>query len=140
MIKDIKVIKQLLEGHVEVELPYPFKEGVEIKYMTMKDGEQYFSTGGRYVRMLNKKILLQNSGKSWSVPTEICNKQGDIVYKSRFFVHKDFDKEEDSKKVSELESIIDSQQDVIKKLSQQVKMKAEENEKLKLYIQHKLQR
>ena len=37
MIKDIKVIKQLLEGHVEVELPYPFKEGVEIKYMTMKD-------------------------------------------------------------------------------------------------------
>ena len=140
MIKDIKVIKQLLEDHVEVELPYPFKEGVEIKYMTMKDGEQYFSTGGRYVRMLNKKILLQNSGKSWSVPTEICNKQGDIVYKSRFFVHKDFDKEEDTKKVSELESIIDSQQDVIKKLSQQVKMKAEENEKLKLYIQHNLQR
>jgi hypothetical protein len=140
MIKDIKVIKQLLEDHVEVELPYPFKEGVEIKYMTMKDGEQYFSTGGRYVRMLNKKILLQNSGKSWSVPTEICNKQGDIVYKSRFFVHKDFDKEEDSKKVSELESIIESQQDVIKKLSQQVKMKAEENEKLKLYIQNKLQR
>ena len=140
MIKDIKVIKQLLEDHVEVELPYPFKEGIEIKYITMKDGEQYFSTGGRYVRMLNKKILLQNSGKSWSVPTEICNKQGDIVYKSRFFVHKDFDKEEDSKKVSELESIIESQQDVIKKLSQQVKMKAEENEKLKLYIQNKLQR
>lgn len=140
MIKDIKVIKQLLEGHVEVELPYPFKEGVEIKYITMKEGEQYFSTGGRYVRMLNKKILLQNSGKSWSVPTEICNKQGDIVYKSRFFVHKDFDKEEDTKKVLELESVIESQQDVIKKLSQQVKMKAEENEKLKLYIQHNLQR
>ena len=136
MIKDIKVIKQLLEGHVEVELPYPFKEGVEIKYMTMKDGEQYFSTGGRYVRMLNKKILLQNSGKSWSVPTDICNKQGDIVYKSRFFVHKDFEKEKNSK-VSELESVIKSQQDVIKKLSQQVKMKAEENEKLKLYIQRR---
>ena len=140
MIKDIKVIKQLLEDHVEVELPYPFKEGIEIKYITMKDGEQYFSTGGRYIRMLNKKILLQNSGKSWSVPIEICNKQGDIVYKSRFFVHKDFDKEKDTKKVSELESIIESQQDVIKKLSQQVKMKAEENEKLKLYIQNKLQR
>ncbi len=139
MIKDIKVIKQLLEDHVEVELPYPFKEGVEIKYMTMKDGEQYFSTGGRYVRMLNKKILLQNSGKSWSVPTEICNRDGDIIYKSRFFVHKDFEKEKDLK-VSELESIIKSQQDVIKKLSQQVKMKAEENDKLKLYIQQKLQR
>ena len=140
MIKDIKVIKQLLEDHVEVELPYPFKEGIEIKYITMKDDEQYFSTGGRYIRMLNKKILLQNSGKSWSVPTEICNKKGDIVYKSRFFVHKDFDKEKDSKKVSELETIIESQQDVIKKLSQQVKMKAEEKAKLKLYIQHNLQR
>lgn len=139
MIKDIKVIKQLLEDHVEVELPYPFKEGVEIKYMTMKDGEQYFSTGGRYIRMLNKKVLLQNSGKSWSVPTEICNRDGDVIYKSRFFVHKDFEKEKDSK-VSELESIIKSQQDVIKKLSQQVKMKAEENDKLKLYIQQKLQR
>ena len=139
MIKDIKVIKKLLEDHVEVELPYPFKEGVEIKYITMKDGEQYFSTGGRYVRMLNKKILLQNSGKSWSVPTEICNKQGDIIYKSRFFVHKDFEKEND-KNISELESIIKSQQDIIKKLSQQVKIKAEENDKLKLFIKHKLNR
>ena len=140
MIKDIKIIKKLLKDHVEVEIPYPFKEGVEIKYITMKDGEQYFSTGGRYVKMLNKKILLQNSGKSWSIPTELCNKEGDIIYKSRFFVHKDFDKESDSKKVSELESIIESQQEVIKKLSQQVKMKAEENDKLKLYIQQKIQR
>jgi hypothetical protein len=138
MITDMKVIKKILNEHVEVELPYPFKEGVEIKYITMKNGEQFFSTGGRYVRMLNKKILLQNSGKSWSVPTEICNRDGDIIYKSRFFVHKDFEKEVDSKKVSELESIIKSQQDVIKKLSQQVKSKAEDNEKLKLYIKHKL--
>lgn len=139
MIKDIKVIKKLLEDHVEVELPYPFDGDVIIKYITQKDGEQYFSTGGRYIRMLNKKVLLQNSGKSWAVPTEICNKEGDIIYKSRFFVHKDFEKKED-KKVTELESIIKSQQEVIKKLSQQVKMKAEDNEKLKLYIQQKLQR
>ena len=139
MIKDKNVIKGLLKDHVEVELPYPFKEGVMIKYFTMKDGEQFFSTGGRFVRMLNRKILLQNSGKSWTVPVDICDKKGDIIYKSRFFVHKDFEKEKDSK-VSELESIIKSQQDVIKKLSQQVKMKAEENDKLKLYIQQKLQR
>ena len=139
MIKDKNVIKELLKEHVEVELPYPFKEGVMIKYFTMKDGEQFFSTGGRFVRMLNKKILLQNSGKSWTVPVEICDKKGDIIYKSRFFVHKDFEKKED-KKVTELESIIKSQQEVIKKLSQQVKMKAEDNEKLKLYIQQKLQR
>ena len=139
MIKDIKVIKKLLEDHVEVEIPYPFKEGVEIKYMTMKDGEQFFSTGGRFVRMLDRKILLQNSGKSWTVSVDICDKKGDIIYKSRFFVHKDFEKEND-KKISELESIIKSQQDIIKKLSQQVKIKAEENDKLKLFIKHKLNR
>ena len=139
MIKDKNVIKELLKEHVEVELPYPFKEGVMIKYFTMKDGEQFFSTGGRFVRMLNKKILLQNSGKSWTVPVEICDKKGDIIYKSRFFVHKDFEKEND-KKISELESIIKSQQDIIKKLSQQVKIKAEENDKLKLFIKHKLNR
>jgi uncharacterized coiled-coil protein SlyX len=139
MIKDKNVIKDLLKEHVEVELPYPFKEGVMIKYFTMKDGEQFFSTGGRFVRMLNKKILLQNSGKSWTVPVDICDKKGDIIYKSRFFVHKDFEKEND-KKINELESIIKSQQDIIKKLSQQVKIKAEENDKLKLFIKHKLNR
>jgi len=136
MIKDIKVIKESLFDHVEVELPYPFKENTMIKYISLKDGEQYFSNGGRFIRMLNKKILLCNTGKSWGVPTEICNKHGDVIYKSRFFVHKDFEKEKDSK-VSELESVIKSQQDVIKKLSQQVKLKAEENEKLKMYIQRR---
>ena len=44
MIKDIKVIKQLLEDHVEVELPYPFKitseeNSVELDY-TLKEFSQ----------------------------------------------------------------------------------------------------
>ena len=134
MITDIKVIKESLVDHVEVELPYPFKENTMIKYISLKDGEQYFSTGGRYVRMLDKKVLLQNTGRARAVPTEICNKQGDIIYESRFFVHKDFEKE-GNRKEKELESVIKSQQDVIKKLSQQVKLKSEENEKLKMYIQ-----
>ena len=69
MIKDMKVIKKLLNEHVEVELPYPFKEGVEIKYITMKDGEQFFSTGGRYVRMLNKKIF------DWLISTQKYERQ-----------------------------------------------------------------
>jgi len=60
MITDIKVIKESLVDHVEVELPYPFKENTMIKYISLKDGEQYFSNGGRFIRMLNKKILLCN--------------------------------------------------------------------------------
>ena len=133
MITDIKVIKRQLEDHVEIELPYPLEKNVLVKYITQKDGEQYFSTGGRFVNMLNDRILLCNSGKSWSVPTVICNKQGDTIYKPRFFVHKDFDKKE-NKQVKELKSIINSQQEVIKKLSHQVKVKSEENDKLKTYI------
>ena len=39
MIKDIKVIKELLEDHVEVELPYPFDGDVIIKYITQKEME-----------------------------------------------------------------------------------------------------
>ena len=86
------------------------------------------------MRMLNEQILLSNSGKAWSVPTVIRNKKGDIIYKSRFFVNKDFENKDD-KDIKELKSIINSQQEVIKKLSYQVKMKSDENSKLKMIIQ-----
>ena len=133
MIKDIKVIHKHLEGCVEIEMPYPLKENTLIKYITLKDGEESFYTGGRYVRMLNERVLLSNTGRSWTVPTLIRDKKGDIVYTSRFFVEKDFENKED-KEVKELKSIINSQQEVIKKLSYQVKSKSEENGKLKMII------
>ena len=133
MIKDIKVIQQHLEGCVEIEMPYPLKENTLIKYITLKDEEESFYTGGRYIRMLNERILLSNTGRAWSVPTVIRDKRGDIIYTSRFFVDKDFENKED-KEVKELKSIINSQQEVIKKLSYQVKSKSEENGKLKMII------
>ena len=61
MIKDIKVIKEHLRGCSEIEMPYPLEGNIMIKYITLKDGEESFFTGGRYVRMLNDKILLSNS-------------------------------------------------------------------------------
>ena len=91
MIKDIKVIHKHLEGCVEIEMPYPMKENTLIKYITLKDGEESFYTGGRYVRMLNERVLLSNTGRSWTVPTVIRDKKGDIIYTSRFFVNKDFE-------------------------------------------------
>ena len=133
-MKDIKVIQQHLEGCVEIEMPYPLEKNVLVKYMTLKDGEESFYTGGRYMRMLNEKILLSNSGRAWSVPTLIRDKRGDIIYTSRFFVNKDFENKDD-KNIKELKSIINSQQEVIKKLSYQVKSKSEENNKLKMIIQ-----
>jgi len=136
MITDMTVIKKHLIDHVEIELPYPLEKDIMIKYITMKDGEQSFYTGGRFINMLNEKIILSNAGRSWTVPTVIKDKKGNVVYESRFFVHKDFNKKKD-KDTSEFESIISSQQEVIKKLSQQVKLKAEENDKLKIII-HKM--
>ena len=133
MIKDIKLIQQHLEGCVEIEMPYPLKENTLIKYITLKDGEESFYTGGRYVRMLNERVLLSNTGRSWTVPTLIRDKKGDIIYTSRFFVEKDFENKED-KEVKELKSIINSQQEVIKKLSYQVKSKSDENGKLKMIV------
>ena len=132
-MKDIKLIQQHLEGCVEIEMPYPLKENTLIKYITLKDGEESFYTGGRYMRMLNEKVLLSNTGRSWSVPTLLRDKKGDIIYTSRFFVEKDFENKED-KEVKELKSIINSQQEVIKKLSYQVKSKSADNDKLKMII------
>ena len=56
MIKDIKIIKQHLEKCVEIEMPYPLEENMIIKYITLKEGEESFYTGGRYIRMLNERI------------------------------------------------------------------------------------
>jgi len=134
MIKDMKLIKEHLDKCVEIELPYPLEKNILVRYITLLDGEQSFYTGGRYVRMLNNKILLSNSGKSWAVPTVIKDKKGNIIYTSRFFVDKDFENKDD-KETKELKSIIESQQEVIKKLSYQVKVKSEDNDKLKLIIQ-----
>jgi hypothetical protein len=135
MIKDIKVIKEHLKGCSEIEIPYPFKNDVHIKYITMKEGEESFYPGGKYVKLLNGKILLCNNGKSWSVPINIKNKEGDIVYKTRFFVVSSFEKDKESTEVTELKSIIKSQQDIIEKISKSLKIKSEENEQMKMILQ-----
>ena len=132
MIKDIKQIKEHLKDHSEIELPYPFKKDIHIKYITIKDNEEYFYVGGKYVKVMDNKILLCNNGRSWSVPISIKNKEGDIVYKTRFFVHKDFNKEDgDTVEISELKSIIKTQQDIIDKMSKSLKIKSQENEQMK---------
>ena len=134
MIKDINKIKKQLKNCSEIELPYPFDYDVHIKYITVKDEEELFYTGGKFIRLLNDKIVLSNAGKSWTVPINIKNKEGEIIYKSRFFVDKNFNKEKDSDEVLELKSIINTQQDVINKMSKSMKLKSEENEKMKLIL------
>tara|TARA_Y100000389_G_C17334418_1_gene449860 strand:+ start:41 stop:466 length:426 start_codon:yes stop_codon:yes gene_type:complete len=135
MIKDINVIKKHLKDCSEIELPYPFENEVHIKYITLKDEEEYFSLGGKFIKLLDGKIVLSNSGQSWTVPINIKNKQGDIIYKSRFFVDKNFNKEKGSVEVLELKSIIKAQQEIIDKMSKSLKLKSDENEKMKIILQ-----
>ena len=135
MIKDISEIKKHLKECVEIELPYPFEKEVYIKYITLKDKEESFYLGGKFIRLLNDKILLSNGGRSWSVPINVKDKKGEIIYRSRFFVDKGFDKEKDTEEVIELKSIIKAQQDIIDKISNSLKIKSEENEKMKLILQ-----
>ena len=135
MIKDINVIKKHLKDCSEIELPYPFDKEVYIKYITLKEGEEYFSLGGKFIRLLDGKIVLSNAGKSWTVPINLKNKQGDIIYKTRFFVDKNFNKEKESEEVIELKSIIKAQQEIIDKMSKSLKLKSDENEKMKIILQ-----
>jgi len=135
MIKDISEIKKHLKECVEIELPYPFEKEVNIKYITLKDKEESFYLGGKFMRLLNDKILLSNGGRCWSVPINVKDKKGEIIYRSRFFVDKGFDKDKDTEEVIELKSIIKSQQDIIDKISNSLKIKSEENEKMKLILQ-----
>jgi len=135
MIKDINIIKKHLKDCSEIELPYPFNKEVYIKYITLKDGEEIFSLGGKFMRLLDDKIILSNAGKSWTVPINLKNKKGDIIYKSRFFVDKNFDKEKDLDEVLELKSIIKAQQEIIDKMSKSLKLKSDENEKMKIILQ-----
>jgi len=134
MIKDINKIREHLIGCIEVEIPYPFKQGELVKYITMKDEGESFYTGGEFVNIGNNTLILKNNFSTWSVPTFIFEKKGDISYKSRFFIMEK--KLEDCNKDNkQLKETIDFQQNIIDKLGERVKEVEEENELLKNYIQ-----
>ena len=100
----------------------------------MKDKEESFYLGGKFLRLLNDKIVLSNGGMSWVVPINMKDKKGEIIYKSRFFVDKGFDKEKDTEEVIELKSIIKTQQNLIDKMSNALKIKSDENDKMKAIL------
>ena len=89
------------------------------------------------------KIFLSQSGKTWAVPTKIRDNNNFVLYNSRFFIHKDNLKKTEIKKKEdkELEKIIESQQQVINKMTAQIikyqkdiNKKNERIKKLETYI------
>ena len=121
MTTNIETIREELNSHEEIEMPYLFDNDIHIKYITMKNNRSVFYRGGKYHRMGNEKIYLTNNGKMWSVPTVLRDKYGDIIYKSRFFIHKDSEDElERTSSELEMMHIIEKQQLIIKKLSNRI--------------------
>jgi len=125
MLQDINLIRKELEGYEEIEFPYPLKPGIIVKYITVKDDEESFFTGGKFVKMGNETIYLTNGGPTWKVPIKVRDDECNIQYKSRFFIPSVEDVK--SNEVIKFEKIIKAQQDIIEKMTETIK-----NDKIQL--------
>jgi len=121
MTTDISKIRVSLKNCEEVTLPYKFPHKCWIKYITIKGEDEAFYEGGQYVGMGDHKIILVNKGRRLCAPTCVRSDNGDILYKSRFFIDSTKTTECEQKK-EELEKIVSAQQKVIQKMSQQLQI------------------
>ena len=85
-MQDISEIKKELLGFEEIELPYQLNPSCSIKYITLKDDEEFFFTGGHFVRMGFDKMIIKKDKKTTSVPTVYKSPCGKILYRTRFFL------------------------------------------------------
>ena len=125
MIKDLTLIREALVGYAEVEMPYDFLKDCHIQYVTMMNKEEVFSKGGKFVNRCNDILVLQNNGLEIRVPICKRNKEGEVVYESRFFISEDTPdeliEELPAKTTQELTETIHYQQSIIEKLIERVK-------------------
>ena len=119
-MQDIPKIKKELEDFVEIKLPFNFHNDTIIKYITIKNNKEFFYHGGKFKNIGNQKIFLYNASHSWAVPINYKDKYGNIYYSTRFFIKND-NKTQNNKDIKELESIIQTQQNVIDKLTKKIK-------------------
>ena len=100
--------------------PYDIQIGKNVKYITLKDGSEYFYTGGKYIRMGDNKIVIKSGPSIDYVPLTFQNQDGTIIYRTRLFVENE--KEVcDEKQKEEYEKIIHTQQQIIEKMNVQLK-------------------
>ena len=86
MSQDIQFIKKILSTCEEIDSIFDLKKGDIVRYITIDDGSEFFYEGGKYLKMLDNKILIKNDEGTKIVPITIMNSQGDILYKTRFFI------------------------------------------------------
>jgi len=121
MTTDISKIRLSLKDCEEVTLPYKFPYKCWIKYISINGEDEAFYEGGEFLRMGDHKIFLLNKGKQLCAPTHVRTDEGEIIYRSRFFI--DSMKTPDCvQKKEELEKVVLAQQNVIKNMSKQLKI------------------
>lgn len=128
MIKDISKIREYLEGYVEVELPYEFNKDEPIQYITCeydKEGNiscDSFFPNCKFIRRCNDIILLESNTLIKRVPMYKRDKEGNIIYQSRFFIKEEVDElNECENDKSELLKTIEYQRSIIEKCGERIK-------------------
>jgi hypothetical protein len=119
MSQDLSLIKKELSNCEEFSSPFDIDRQSHVKYITLKDKQEYFYTGGKYIGMSENKIILQTKKTKLFVPLTIKHPNGSILYKTRLFVVTDNEVTSNTKK--HYETIIQSQQSVIETMTKQIK-------------------
>ena len=134
---NLTTIRESLKNCEEIELPYDFKVGEKIKYITLdKDTQtEMFYNGGEYVKIGNELIFLQNGPSNWSFRTKLRDDNNDIYYTSRVFIEK---KKSDNiykdKDVKMLKETILAQQRVIERMTKTIREDKIKIQKYENYI------
>ena len=121
---NLTTIRESLKNCEEIELPYDFKVGEKIKYITLdKDTQtEMFYNGGEYLKMGNELIFLQNGPSTWSFRTKLRDDDNNIYYTSRIFVEKnDKDIIYNNKDIKKLNDTILAQQKVIERMTKSIR-------------------
>lgn len=137
MSQDLSFIKQELTNCEEFTSPFDIDINSHVKYITLKDKQEYFYTGGTYVGMNDNKIILKTDKTKLYIPLTIKHPDGTILYKTRLFVVNEEDTKLPDKTKQHYESIIQSQQSIIEKMSKKIhqltKLNETQNVKLSKY-------
>ena len=128
MIKDISKIREYLEGYVEVELPYEFNKDEPIQYITCeydKEGNiscDSFYPNCKFIKRCNDILIVEYNKLIKRVPMYKRDKEGNIIYQSRFFIREEVDElKECENDKNELLKTIEYQRSIIKKCGERIK-------------------
>ena len=115
-MQDLSKIKKELIGFKEIDHSYLLNRNCYIKYITLKDNNEFFYNGGYFLNYSFNKIILINNNKKIFITLSHKDKNGNILYKSRLFLKIDENKLTKKNK-EDYEKIIQNQQIIIKKLT-----------------------